>query len=613
MSSHDLLLMTGLVITAGLSIHIVAQRLGLPSIIFLLAGGILLGPEILDVVRPAALGDGLTVLVSLIVAVIVFEGGFILDVDYLRTVSNPVRNLITLGCAVTVILGALAAHFLAGLSWPLSWLFGSLVCVTGPTVINPLMRIAKANRRVKTVLMAEGILIDAVGAVLAVVVLEFLLVDHPATLLDPALNWILHLGAGVAVGVGVGWVAAWLLKKLNPDHAEPARLGTLAAALAMYLIAEAILPEAGIAAVAAGGIVMGNQDIPFADRVKNFKGDLTMLGLGVIFIILAARLRFEDLIGLGLGGVAAVLFLMVVVRPLSVWLSTINSGLRRNERLFIAGIGPRGVVAASVTTFAAIQLDSVGYAGTSQLVGLVFLTVILTVVVQGAYARRLAQLLGVTPMNVIVVGSDAIAIALAERLSAQNEDVTIVDIDREQLDTLQGRGFNLVHADTTTPQGLEKAGIQHAKTLVAATPSDKTNMLVCQLARTKFNVEDLVARANSPENLDVFATLGIRAMSPLLSTAIILDNLVRRPNALSLFTELDASKDVREVTIGNPQMADRPLKDLQLPGDCLISMVRRNGETFIPHGDTVLRQGDILTLMGDPEHVADASASFDGR
>jgi NhaP-type Na+/H+ or K+/H+ antiporter/Trk K+ transport system NAD-binding subunit len=611
MTPHDLLLMTGLVVVAGLSIHISAQKLGIPSIIFLLAGGIILGPEVLGIVQPSALGSGLTVLVSLIVALIVFEGGFVLDADYLRSVSRPVRNLITLGCAITFVLAALAAYFIAGLSWPLAWLFGSLVSVTGPTVINPLMRIANANQRVTVVLMAEGILIDAVGAILAVVVLEFLLAEHPASLLGASWAWLSHLGFGIGVGGFGGWLAAWLLKRLKPDHPEPARLGTLAAALAIYLLAEAVIPESGIAAAAAGGIVMGNQALPFADRIRNFKGDLTMLGLSVLFILLAARLRFEDLASLGVPGVLTVVFLMVVVRPLGAWLSTLNTGLKRNERIFIAAIGPRGVVAASVTTFAAIQLDAVGYEGTSQLVGLVFLTVIMTVVIQGAYARTLAQRLGVVPMNIIVLGSDEIAVALAERLQTHGEDVVLVDVDAQRLEPLQGRGFNLVQTDLTTTRGLEQAGIRHAKTLVAATASDKTNMLVCQLARTKFGLQDLVARANHPDTLDTFEALGIRAMSPLLSSAILLENLVRRPNTLSLFTEMDPSKEVAEITVQNQAMTRRALKDLNLPGDCLISMVRRGGATFIPDGQTVLQVGDTLTLMGSAEPVAEATASFE--
>src|SRR5690606_29040336 len=232
MSPHDLLLMSGLVIVAGLSIYIFSDKIGIPSIILLLAGGVILGPEVLGLVHPNALGDGLRVLVSLIVAIIVFEGGSVLDIDYLRHLSKPVRNLLTIGCAVTVVLAAAAAHWLAGVPWSLAWLFGTLVCVTGPTVINPLMRIANANQRVKVTLMAEGVLIDAVGAILAVVALEFLLSDAP-TLAMSALDVALHLGGGVLIGIVGCYVLASILRSLRPETAEPARLGPLAGVLAI--------------------------------------------------------------------------------------------------------------------------------------------------------------------------------------------------------------------------------------------------------------------------------------------------------------------------------------------------------------------------------------------
>lgn len=611
MSPHDLLLMSGLFIVAGLIIYIIAGRLGIPSIILLLAGGVILGPEILGLIEPDALGDGLRVIVSLIVAIIVFEGGFVLDIDYLRHLSTPVRNLITIGCAVTVVLAAAAAHWFAGFPWPVAWLFGTLVCVTGPTVVNPLMRIANANQRVTVTLMAEGVLIDAVGAILAVVALNFLLASEP-TLTASALSIALHLGTGAIVGIVGGYVLAWLLRQLNPELPGPARLGTLAGALAIFLAAEALLPESGIAAAAASGIMIGNLPIPHAARVKQFKDDLSVLGLSVLFILLAARLRFADLINLGVGGLLTVFFLMVVVRPLGVWLSTIGTRLRRNERLFIAAIGPRGVVAASVSTFAAIQLEAAGYQGTSGLIGLVFLTVILTVVIQGTYVRYLAQILGVVPMHIIVVGSDDVALSLAGRLVAHNDDVTLIDRDGEVLEAARGRGFTVVIGDATTARGLEAAGIKRARALVAATPSDKANMLACQVARSKYGLEDLVARANKPENVEIFQSLGIRAMSPTVSTAIILDNLVRRPNALALLTEIDGGMDLVEVKLNNPDVTERPLRDLSLSGNWLIGMVHRDGNIFIPHGNFVLRAGDVLTLLGDPEEVAAAAEWFDG-
>lgn len=603
--------MMGLVLVVSMLTQLLAERLRVPAILPLLVIGIMLGPEVLGLVDPGQLGTGLRILIPLMVAIIVFEGGMVLDLLYLRQVSPIVRNLITIGCAVTFLLASLAAWLLAGLPFSLALLFGSLVSVTGPTVINPLMRRAAVTQRLKTILMAEGVLIDAVGVVLSVIVLESLLVGFDP--LHGISEWVVRVIGGSLLGLIGGWLLGRSLRTIGRSFtAELTRLSALAGALAIYTLGEAISPEMGIAAAATAGIVVGNMRYPHAEAVHHLKGDLTTIGIGVIFILLAARLRFADLLSLGWGGLAVVLVMMLIIRPASVYLSTLRSPLRRRERRFLAAVGPRGIVAASFATFAALRLEEAGYAGSQALVGLVFLVIIGTVTVQSFSTPWIARLLGVQPMLTMIIGADPLGRGLAKHLEREGEEVILVDRDPESAAQARQEGLPVIEGDATREEVLRKAGITRAHALVATTSSDKANLLICQMARLRFNLIDVVSRVNDEGNVRTFADLGIRAMSPNAAAVMVLENLLRRPSTMQLLADIQSDKDVRELIVHNPRMVGTALKNLQLEGDALIIMIRRNGALFVPHGSTTLMANDILTIVGARDAMEKIVAQLQG-
>ena len=608
-TSHGLIIMAGLVVCFGITTFVISERLGIPSIVLLLLVGVIAGPEVLGLVRPDDFGVGIQVLVPLLVAIIVFEGGLVLDIDDLRQVSYPVQMLISVGALVTWGGAALAAHYVASLSWSLAILFGALVSVTGPTVITPLMRRSNARERLKVLLQAEGVLVDAVGAILAVVVLDVLLTS--GTALGGAFEWVERLGIGVVVGAIGGIILGYSLRAIGGKlSAETTRLSTLGGAIAIFIVAEAFSSEAGIAAAAVSGIVVGNIDFPHEEEVVHFKGDLTILAITIIFILLAARLQFEDLAALGWGGILTVLLLMLVIRPLCVFASTIGSTLTLRERLFLSAVSPRGVVAASVATFAALELDRVGFAGSDLLIGLVFMTVIGTVVIQGFTTPWLARLLGVEPMTTIIVGANDIGRALGKQLMINGRDATLIDTESANVQSARQMGLTVIEADAGEVDTLRKAGINRAQALVAVTESDKLNLLVCQMARSQFDVKQVIARADSDSTAQVLHDLNILTMNPLSASVLVLDNMVRRPSTLSLLTDLDAGKVVREILLSNPRLFGKPLKTINLPGDVLVAMLRRNGSLFVPHGVTQFQRGDEITLIGTHQAVDDAALLF---
>jgi NhaP-type Na+/H+ or K+/H+ antiporter len=607
MGAHELLLMMGLVVTASIATQILAAWLRLPAIVFLLGMGILLGPEVLNLVQPAELGTGLRVLIPLMVAIILFEGGMGLDLNHLRGVSQAVRNLITVGAAMTAVLAALLAWLLTDLAPTLAILFGALVSVTGPTVINPLLRRTAVTQRLKTTLMAEGVFIDAVGAVLAVVVLEWIL-----SRLRPwegAWEWAIRVGGGTLIGLAGGWLLAVGLQRIGRTlSADMTRLSALGGVIAIYTLAEALSPEAGIAAAAVAGMVVGNRRFPHEEQVHHLKGDLTLLGIGVIFILLAARLRFADLSQVGWGGVTTVLLLMLVIRPLTVWVSTWGTSLTRRERLFIAGVGPRGIVAASFATFAALRLDDAGVAGGQVLVGLVFMLIIVTVVVQSFTTPWLAKMLGVQPMLTMIIGADTIGRQLAQHLNADGEETVLIDRDPTNTALARRDGLTAFDGDATDAAVLRRAGIGRATRLVAATSSDKTNLLVGHMARTRFGITTVVARVNESANIDTFQEGGMRAMSPTATTVMVLDNLLRRPSTLRLLTDEAADQEVREVVVENRALVGKPLRTIPLNAHVLIAVLRRDGTAIVPDGATMLALGDEITVIGARDAVTAVAA-----
>ncbi len=604
----QLLLSLILVLVAGVTAQVLSEKTRIPSIVFLLAAGIIMGPEGVGILYPDKFGVGQEVIIDLSVVIIVFEGGLNLDLHHLKVVSKSVIKLVTLGVFITFLCGAIAAYYLVSISWQMALLFGAIITATGPTVITPLMKQVKVRRRVSTLLEAEGVLNDPISVILAAVV--FTAIISPNTLPEDILFWLVsRVGIGILTGILCGTITSIIIKRTILLTERYAHVFTITMALVTFAIAELIISESGIMAVAIAAITVGNSEIPHKESIKEFKGDLSLIVLSVIFILLAAMLRFENMRVIGLGGVLTSLFLMLIIRPAVIFICTQGSLLTLNEKIFASGIGPRGVVPASMATYFAIKLGKVGGGGDA-IMGLVFITIILTILIQGTQARYLAKKLDVIPMGILIVGAGGVGRLLAERLEKRGEDVMVIDTKEENCQKAMKLGIKAIVGDGGDAEILKKAEIDKAKFLVAATDKDDTNLLVCQVSKSRFGLENLVARANNPENLQAFEDLGIRAMSPILSTAVILDDMIERPEIFSLM-EIGRGGDIIEVIVSNPKVVGKRISELKLPRDSLIALIRGERGCFVPHGDTVVQMGDSVTILGREEAVREAIRLFD--
>lgn len=592
------------VLIVGTASQILAERMRIPATGPLLLVGLLFGPDILGLIQPAVLKEGFSLIIKMAVAVVVFEGGLLLNVYDLRHTSRAVTGLISVGLIITTVLSAVLAHFVLGLPWSISALFGAIVSVTGPTVITPILQKVNVNRRVRSTLESESVIADPLGVILAAII--FTAITNKGEFTIVAVHAVETVLAGTITGIFVAFFIWLLANRFQLLPSKFSRLAILGSALFAYTVAELFAHESGVLAAAIAGIAVGSIEIPYKDEVEEFKGDLASIAISAVFILLAASLRLEDLAALGWRGIVVVLLIMAAVRPIRVFLSTYGSELKINEKLFISFLGPRGIVAASVATFFALELPTYGYTSDKILVSLVFAVILGTVLIEGTAAGWLARICKVMPRHTIIIGADETARVLAEKLVEAGETISVIDKNEEDCaEAGKIKGASVFCDDATNVDVLKKAGIADAKCVIAATSSDKVNLLVSQVIRSNFGDKRIVARANTTSNFSAFTEAGIETMSPVHASAAILENMVLRPSLFKLLAARGGNEEeehIDEVRVTSRGKLGTSLAKLQLRG-CLVVALRREGKLIPPNGSTVIRYNDILTLLGDQKSL----------
>lgn len=608
-----------LIITLGVISQILSDKFQIPSVLFLLITGIAVGPEGFGLVSLELFGtDPLNTIVGLSVAIIMFEAAFHLKAEKFRKAPRTTIRLVTIGSVIALVGTALSVRVFLNARWSIAFLIGALLVATGPTVITPILQTVQLHDRVAAALETEGVTNDVTASILAVAVFHFII--SPENDVTSVIgSFLMRLGAGLVVGLVIAGVVWYLLEHTefpSSDAPQATRLLALASALVAYSATNALpgVDEAGIAAAVTVGIVLGNADLSYEEEIEAFNGDLSLLILSFVFITLGALIDFDSLFKTGLGGIEIVLAVAVVIRPLIVFLSTYRTQITPRERVWMAAVAPRGIIPASVATLFALRLQEQGQnEAATLLAGTVFVVILLTVLFEGGLARHLAEYLDVIPMRVIIVGGGRVGRALAERLEDRGENVVIVEQASDVIESVGREGFSVQEGDATDLETLEEAGAGHAKIVAAATGDDDVNLLVAQLARTSFDVETVIARANNRSNVNAFEELGVRTISSTLSVAWAMDNAIERPALSEWMNELGRSGDVQEVEVTNDTMAGSQIDSLgdSFPNGCLISLVKRDDDTFVPTSDFELEQGDHLTIIGREEDVKDSIELLD--
>ena len=393
MTPERLGLLWGVTVSSGAAARFLAAKSEFPGVVLLLLSGLLIGRSGLGWVEPLDLGSGLGTVVGLLVSLVLFDGGLNLRLPG-DTIKATVQRIAALRLLISLGGGLLAAHWLAGLSWSLAAVFSAIVLATGPTVVTPLVRQIRLAPPLGEVLEAEGLVLEPIGAVLALLLLELVLGNLHGWR-EVMLGLLYRLGGGVLIGASVGWLLSELLRRLKPDQLKglPLQL-SLGLLFLMYGVSEWLLPESALPASVAAGIVVGRRPGPHTAELDGLIQELAQLAITMLFPLLAADVSWAELSPLGWGGILCVLSLMLVVRPIGVGLATIGLPYKLEQRLFLGWLAPRGIVTAAVASLFAIRLEQAGILGAGRLQGLVFLTILMTVGLQALTAQPLAQALG---------------------------------------------------------------------------------------------------------------------------------------------------------------------------------------------------------------------------
>ncbi|MBK7729097.1 MAG: sodium:proton antiporter [Gammaproteobacteria bacterium] len=469
--------LAGLVLL-GFGCQWLAWRTRLPAILFLLISGLLLGP-VTGLIDPQQIfGEMFFPMVEIGVAIILFEGSLTLRFREIRSFAPAIVLLVTVGAAIAVAGLAAAAHHLAGLPWPVALLFGAINCVSGPTVIIPLLRAVRPNARIAQVLRWEGIIIDPIGAMLALLAFEAIVLgsqQHTGELL------LLTVGAGTALGLAAGFAIAELLRRQwVPEFLD--NFLVLAAVVGTYAISNLCAEESGLLAVTVMGITMANIRNLDVEHILNFKENLSIFLISMMFIVLSARIEWPSADNF-LAGLAILAVATLVIRPLSVYVSTLFSPLKFAERTMVAYVSPRGIVAAAVSALFALRLEEQGISGANELVALTFMIIIGTVVLQSVTAARVARWLDVVQpqsRGVLIVGSSELPRLLAQALQKQEIPVLVADDDWQGISQCRMTGIPTYFGNPVSEHAEATLPLSSMRWLLAMSTRIEMNSLACR-------------------------------------------------------------------------------------------------------------------------------------
>ena len=522
--TDPLLAFAGLALICGIS-QWLAWRLNLPSILFLLAAGLLVGPVAGMFDPDDFLGDLLFPFVSVAVAIILFEGGLTLKLSDIRGHGIVVTRLISLGVVVTWLLLTVAAQLIFDMGWALAFVFGSIAVVSGPTVVKPLLKAVRPTDKVGHILNWEGILIDPIGVFLALLVFNAVLLDQP--LADPG-----HIAAilaklvliGTALGVAAGWATAKMLRRyLVPDYLV--NVIVLVIVITIFAAAEKLQHESGLLAVTIMGVWLANAKGLHMEEVLHFKEDLSVLLISGLFVVLASRIDLAVLPQYGWQILALLAVAQLIVRPVSAWLCTIGADLDTKERLFLGWIAPRGIVAAAVSSIFALRLEEAGVAQANLLVPLVFSMIVGTVVFQSLTAKPLAKRIGISnpePNGVLFFGANDIGLALARALVSEKVKVMLSDTSWRNVRAARRAGFKAYHGNPTSGHAAENLDLQGVGKLVAVSSMRDANALAGMHFRSQFGSNSVftLEGASEDEAHERFDTANRNRGNPLFDAGL---------------------------------------------------------------------------------------------
>ncbi len=592
-------------VLVAISAQMLATRMRVPAILLWLIAGMALGPFGLHLLHVESIKPALHPLVELGLAIILFEGGLSLNLKALRENGWIVGRLVLFGPAVTMAFAGGAAYYLAGMDLGLALLFGALVSVGGPTVILPIVRQLRLSRSVSHILTGEAMLIDVFGAILSIVMLQFVLSADAMPPRDIAVNILFKAAIGTAVGLIGTHLLVWLLRSAWLQETESRSILTLAWSWGLFLLADQISAQAGLLAMLVAGSYLQKFDLPDIQRLRHFKGSLSMLLISVLFVLLAADLDLSVVRRYLWEGIIIFVILLVAARPVTTLLSCIGSRIRRNEMLFIAGMAPRGVVAAAITSLFAIVLHDQGFKGSDMLLALVYIIIIASILFYSLIAAPLRNALNVAgsdERSVLIVGGGQMGSEVG-RVLGEDREVRFLDLNAEVIASLQRSGFEAIRGNALDPIYLEIVHAEEIGSILVMTGSSDHNLHIARLASEFFHIPNIyVALQEGDEHKHAQLIHQLQAK-----------RLFGKPYTYTYWT--DQAYRRRLVHESRVIEQESPLVGCKL-GQVRIAhgvqpiAIIRHDHTEIPHDDFVLQAGDEIKVLTRPDRLKPGQKLF---
>ncbi len=481
MVQHQTLVTFTAAATLGVLLLVLANRMKVSAIVVLLLGGILAGPEFLGIVQPEYLGQGLNVIISLAVGIILFEGGLTLDIKGYRQVSREIWGVLTTGVLVTWLATTLIIKLVFGFAWDFCFFAASLIIVTGPTVIGPLLQRIRVKKSLHSILHWEGVLIDPIGVFVALLCYEYMVSTGGTSQLILG-EFLLRFAVGIGVGLVFGQLVYLILKR-NWVEKEYFNITVLVCAITNFTVADHLVVESGLLSVTIAGLMVGYRKPPGLASIVTYKVELKDFLIGLLFVLLAAKLELAKFTDYGFSLVWVLLGIMFVVRPLNIFISIRKSAINLREKLFLSWIAPRGIVAASMASIFALRLTEKGYENAGFLETFVYTVIAGTVIFQGFTAKWVGRMLGVLqprPTGWIIVGAHRLGRVLAKFIQDQGFSVVLLDNNAREVRQANREGLSALCEDAMAIDPEQHSELYGTGHFLAITSNEDLNRLLCQ-------------------------------------------------------------------------------------------------------------------------------------
>lgn len=508
------------ILILGILAQWLAWRIKVPAILPLIIIGLLVGPvatyltpDHTKLINTDHIFQGhlLFDFVSLAVGIILFEGGLTLKYREVKKLGSAILKIILIGSLITLAGATWAVHHFMDIEWKIALLFGSLVIVTGPTVIRPILNNVRPNQNISTVLKWEGVLIDPLGAFIAILIYEFIISDHGNITVHALLNFSLTVLSGGSTGLGMALLISFLLKR-NLIPAYLRNVIILGLVITAFAISDLLHAESGLLAVTLLGMVLSNDNTTEIKSIIHFKEDITVILISILFIMLSSRINVEDLQHLGWNSIIVFCFIVFILRPVSIFISTINSKLTLKEKLFISWISPRGIVSAGVASIFTLRLTDptthIGDLSVAEiehakiLLPLTFLIIVGTVVIQGSTAKAVAKKLNVLkdhPKGIVFISANEISRFLAEFLHKNKIPVLLTDTSDSNLRATKLLNLPYYEGSLLIDKEFEEADLSEYGQVMCMTSSTEVNILACKILTSEFDKENTFRLTSTKE------------------------------------------------------------------------------------------------------------------